>query len=487
MTPLERLARTVDHQTMLKKLEKRIPDREDQAALLWEGARTGLLRVASGKALTMMSRASAPYDAEDLLAALAPGPINPQWSGERWWALYNLHYPFKAIVKLVEGLEDAAPLMAGVHQLDGLLRCAVELGLAHGGFGWEVSEASRADFCSWSLVMSFPEEVEPLARDLWGESWLTQQAVQLTRVDWVSADIDWRPVSKPERFAAVWDTLPQEAAIALGARSYWDSLARPVGLLCGRADLTDAALLEAAEQWLARRTATGASYGGYGSLALFLALHRRGLVTERYYPLLDICMYGHADVPLIREALSGLSLEERERRALRFVGHVSWMHTLSAPTPRVVEAAIALVRGMKSGDRQSYRLGEVRSGLAELGQVAAQPLIDALSEGKSAPFDDVLIEALGALRRPEAGPVLVAALGRKATREAAAKAIAQLDQAEALALLEGALHAKKKDERLGAAMALAALPASPERAALAAGRLAKERGQEVILLLTPLV
>ena len=36
-------------------------------------------------------------------------------------------------------------------------------------------------------------------------------------------------------------------------------------------------------------------------------------------------------------------------------------------------------------------------------------------------------------------------------------------------------------------MALAALPASPERAALAAGRLAKERGQEVILLLTPLV
>ena len=150
------------------------------------------------------------------------------------------------------------------------------------------------------------------------------------------------------------------------------------------------------------------------------------------------------------------------------------------------EAAVATVRGMSKRDRGTWRLAEQQRGFAELGPVAAGAILRALEAGPAAPFDDVLIEALGVYKVPEAGPVLVEALGRKATRDAAVQAIVKLGEAEALALLEGALHAKKKDTRVGAAETLAALPASPERAALAAGRLAKERAKEVIDLLTPL-
>ena len=157
----------------------------------------------------------------------------------------------------------------------------------------------------------------------------------------------------------------------------------------------------------------------------------------------------------------------------------------SAPTDRVCDAFVAYVNGA-STDGVGYDFEDhVKMCFDDLGDAAITAASEALA-GKQGAHSNLIIEYLGKHNNNE-GSVkgLIAALQAKGKkrRELAHRALLGAETTIVLELLEPLVSARAKSKRLAAAKLLVALPATGRGYELARTQLAKEKTEEVRLLL----
>jgi len=194
----------------------------------------------------------------------------------------------------------------------------------------------------------------------------------------------------------------------------------------------------------------------------------------------------------LREAFTVLPLPRRERIALLAGAQLAWDFAPIASTPRVAQCVVdrlfelgeakrvapewlgptELEHRLAGGNANMYGQGALRSfgpeGLAVFGRALRR---------KGFHQRHILVRLLAESHHPDAAPGLVAAVGDKqaAVRSLALEGLVALPDAWVQDALRAALWAPQKAERLPAAAALAALPATAARRALAGERLRVER------------
>jgi len=456
---------------VLGRLKRLVGDEEGKAGeVLWQAHRGGHHDCTTEQCYwSAMADATEAYDASDvanLLTTVAAHPtmqgLNTSWRDDNGWVIY-----FTSMVKAVQ---DKQPLVEAWKTVPEPMKSNLGFQLARGGaltaddLGADTLAQIASQYASgtnWGLGPF--DEVWP------GEMGAAAMAVAVALPDteiW-DAEVVVRslPAATPEQLAhAVYNldygsTLPKVAACL-------DPV--PDGL---------------ADALLAVDRSHASDHGAHLAL-IVLARAGRGadadaIIAEALEkdPEKDF-----AD--LLTEALRTLPQElVVPHVAARFTGNQRsrerWSLVPAVPVPAVLTAAIDVVKGWPRGEpwERDPALAAFQRLPAE-----ARPVMAEVSLGKL-PQRDILAWGMASSGAHDA---LLPLLGDTSGKVVEA-AVHGLGAVEALPQLAEALAHKKKAFRLGGARALALLPASPERQALAEQTLSKEKNAEVKAILEPLV